>query len=127
MLYIEKTQKLIDLIQSLDFILLNEKKDHSLCFNKPSIYKLSREIYFLSSHRYIDNKDYLFKLENKFSHYIQLLTIKPHLQLVLYENTSLSLLKLKKIKKNISIVNNSLYPKLYKFFLFSINIIFFEL
>jgi hypothetical protein len=123
MLYIEKTQKLLDLIKSLDYILLNEKKEYCLSFNKSTIYEISREVYFLSSHRYIDNKDYLFNLENKFSHYIQLLIIKPNLQLVLYEKTSLNLDKIKKIKNNISIVNNSLYPKLYKYFLILINII----
>jgi hypothetical protein len=123
MLYIEKTQKLLDLIKSLDYILLNEKKEYSLYFTTSTIYEISREIYFLSSHRYIDNKDYLFNLENKFSHYIQLLTIKPHLQLVLYEKTSLNLDKIIKIKKNIGIVNNSLSPKFYKYFLISINII----
>ncbi len=123
MLCIEKTQNLFNLIESLDSIFFNKKNSNSSCINSSSLYKISRELYFLSTHRYIDNKDYLFNLENKFSHYIQLLNIKPHLKLVLNENTSLTLVKIKKIKKNISILNNSSSHKFYKYFLISINII----
>ena len=114
MLYIEKTQKLFDLVNSLDSILFKDKIDTSSRQYNFSIYELSKELYFLSTHRYIDNKDYLFNLEMKFSHYSQLLHIKPLFQLNVQERTGLSIDKVKKIKKIISFLNNPFFPKIYK-------------
>jgi hypothetical protein len=117
MLYFEKTQKIFDLLDSLDSILLNNKNVKSSMPKNFSIYEISRELYYLSSHRYIDSKDYLFKLEMRFSHYIQLLHIKPYLQLNFHEKTGLSISKLKNIKKIISFLNNPILPKCLKQFL----------
>lgn len=117
MLCIEKTIKLFNLIKLLDYILLNEKENITLINNTFSIYEISRELYSLSSHRYIDNKDYLFNLEMKFSHYIQLLYIKPFFQINVQEKTGMSITKLKKIKKIIRFLNNPILPKIYKQFL----------
>jgi hypothetical protein len=114
MLYIEKTQNLFDLVNSLDSILLKDKNDRSSRKFKFSIYELSKELYSLSTHRYIDNKDYLFNLEMKFSHYSQLLHIKPLFQLNVQERTGLSIDKVKKIKKIIRFLNNPVFPKIYK-------------
>jgi hypothetical protein len=114
MIYIEKTQNLFDLVNSLDSILLKDKNDRSSRQFKFSIYELSKELYFLSTHRYIDNKDYLFNLEMKFSHYLQLLHIKPLFQLNVQERTGLSIDKVKKIKKIICFLNNPFFPKIYK-------------
>jgi hypothetical protein len=117
MLYFEKTQNIFDLLDSLDSILLNNKNVKSSMPKNFSIYEISRELYYLSSHRYIDSKDYLFKLEMRFSHYIQLLHIKPYLQLNFHEKTGLSISKLKNIKKIISFLNNPILPKCLKQFL----------
>ena len=114
MIYIEKTQNLFDLVNSLDSILLKDKNDRSSRQFKFSIYELSKELYSLSTHRYIDNKEYLFNLEMKFSHYSQLLHIKPLFQLNVQERTGLSIGKIKKIKKIIRFLNNPVFPKIYK-------------
>ena len=114
MLYIEKTPKIFELVNSLDSILLRDKNDTSSRQYKSSIYELSKELYSLSTHRYIDNKDYLFNLEMKFSHYSQLLHIKPLFQLKVHERTGLSIGKIKKIKKIIRFLNNPVFPKTYK-------------
>lgn len=125
MLYIEKTQKLFDLVNSLDSILFKDKNVTSSTKFSFSIYELSRELYSLSSHRYIDNKDYLLNLEMKFTHYVQLLYIKPFYQLNVQEKTGLSIGKIKKIKKIIRLLNNPFLPKIYKqFFIFSISFIY---
>ena len=125
MLYIEKTKKLFDLVNSLDSILFKDKNVTSSSKFSFSIYELSRELYSLSSHRYIDNKDYLFNLEMKFTHYVQLLYIKPFYQLNVQEKTGLSIGKIKKIKKIIRLLNNPFLPKIYKqFFIFSISFIY---
>jgi len=116
MLYFEKTQNIFDLLDSLDSILLNNKNVRSSMHKNSSIYEISRELYYLSSHRYIDSKDYLFKLEMRFSHYIQLLHIKPYLQLNIHEKTGLSISKLKNIKKIINYLNNPILPKYLKQF-----------
>ena len=117
MLYFEKTQNIYYLLDSLDSFLLNKKNVRSSMHNIFSIYEISRELYYLSSHRYIDSKDYLFKLEMRFSHYIQLLYIKPYLQLNIHEKTGMSISKLKKIKKIINYLNNPNLPKYLKQFL----------
>jgi hypothetical protein len=109
MLYFEKTQNIFDLLDSLDSILLNKKNVKSSKHQIFSIYEISRELYYLRSHRYIDSKDYLVKLEMKLSHYIQLLFIKPHFQINVQEKTGLSIAKLKKIKKIISFLNNPIF------------------
>ncbi len=116
MLYFEKTQNIFDLLDSLDSILLNKKNVKSSKHQIFSIYEISRELYYLRSHRYIDSKDYLVKLEMKLSHYIQLLFIKPHFQINVQEKTGLSIAKLKKIKKIISFLNNPILPKYLKQF-----------
>jgi hypothetical protein len=117
MLYFEKTQNIFDLLDSLDSILLNKTNVRSAMHKKFSIYEISRELYYLSSHRYIDSKDYLFKLEMRFSHYIQLLHIKPYLQLNIHEKTGLNIWKLKTIKKIMIHLNNPFLPKYLKQFL----------
>ena len=126
MLCIEKTLKIFNLIRLLDFILLNEKKDTVISSDTFSIYEICKELYFLSSNRYIDNKEYLFNLEMKFSHYIQLLHIKPYLQINILDKTGLSIVKLKKVKKIISFINNPFFPKYFKQFLILITYLFYK-
>jgi hypothetical protein len=117
MLYFEKTQNLFHLVDALDSILLNENNISSSMLYNFSLYEISREFYYLSSHRYIDSKDYLLKLEMKFSHYIQILHIKPYLQTKFLEKTGLNIWKLKTIKKIMIHLNNPFLPKYLKQFL----------
>ena len=64
-----------------------------------------------------DTADYLLKLEMKFSHYIQILHIKPYLQTKFLEKTGLNIWKLKTIKKIMIHLNNPFLPKYLKQFL----------
>jgi hypothetical protein len=125
MLYVEKTRNIYTLISLLDSILFNEKYDNTLCSNTFTINDISRDLYFLTSHRYIDNKDYLYILEIKISHCIQILIIKPHLQLVFTETTCFNLSQLKKIIQIIRVLVNPISPRLYKNILMRIILLFY--
>jgi hypothetical protein len=114
MVIVAKTKNLYNLINSIDFVLKvgNENidlKNHPFSFNKAK-----EELYFLSSHRYIDNRTYLYNLGNKFTHYLQLLHIKPKLQQELKETINLSINDLTQINSIIKTLQNPYIPGFYK-------------
>lgn len=114
MIIVEKTQNLLNLIKSIDFVLKigNEQIDIK---NYPfSLDKAKEELYFLSSHRYIDNRTYIYNLGNKFTHYLQLLHIKPALQCELKETMNLRINDLTQINSIIKTLQNPFIPGFYK-------------
>jgi hypothetical protein len=114
MIIVEKTQNLLNLIKSIDFVLKigNEQIDTK---NHPfSLDKAKEELYFLSSHRYIDNRTYIYNLGNKFTHYLQLLHIKPALQCELKETMNLRINDLTQINSIIKTLQNPFIPGFYK-------------
>ena len=114
MIIVEKTQNLLNLIKSIDFVLKigSEQIDTK---NYPfSLDKAKEELYFLSSHRYIDNRTYIYNLGNKFTHYLQLLQIKPALQRELKDTMNLSINDLTQINSIIKTLQNPFIPGFYK-------------
>lgn len=114
MVIIEKTKNLYNLINSIDFVLKVGNENIDLKNHPFSLNKAKQELYFLSSHRYIDNKTYLYNLGNKFTHYLQLLRIKPTSQQVLMETINLNISDLKQLNSNIKTLQNPFIPGLYK-------------
>ena len=114
MIIVEKAHNLLNLIKSIDFVLKigNEQIDIK---NHPfSLDESKEELYFLSSHRYIDNRTYIYNLGNKFTHYLQLLLIKPALQRELKETMNLSINDLTQINSIIKTLQNPFIPGFYK-------------
>lgn len=114
MVIVEKTQNLFNLIKSIDLVFKigNEQLDIK---NYPfSLDKAKEELYFLISHRYIDNRTYIYNLGNKFTHYLQLLHIKPALQRELKETINLSINDLTQINSIIKTLQNPFIPGFYK-------------
>ncbi len=114
MVIVEKTRNLNNLINSIDFVLKLENENIDFKNLPFSLNKAKEELYFLSSHRYIDNRTYLYNLGNKFTHYLQLLHIKPKLQQVLKENINLNIKDLTQLNSIIKTLQNPYIPGLYK-------------
>ena len=91
MIIVEKTQNLLNLIKSIDFVFKIGNEHINIKSYPFSLDESKEELYFLSSHRYIDNRTYIYNLGNKFTHYLQLLLIKPALQRELKETINISI------------------------------------
>jgi hypothetical protein len=117
MILLDKNNNIKNLIIYLDNVLnLNNVSDFSDS-NSYSLYKIKKELYYLSTHRYIDGKNYLNKLEVKFLHYLQILTIKPFLCDSVYLGINLKITDVKKIIQTIKILQNDFIPFFYKKFI----------
>jgi hypothetical protein len=114
MVIVAKTKNLLNLINSIDFVLKVGNETIDLKNHPFSLNKAKEELYFLSSHRYIDNRTYLFNLGNKFTHYLQLLHIKPKFQQKLKETINLSMNDLTQINSIIKTLQNPFIPDFYK-------------
>lgn len=114
MIIVEKTQNLLNLIKSIDFVLKIGNEQIDIKNYLFSLEKAKEELYFLSSHRYIDNRTYIYNLGNKFTHYLQLLKIKPPLQHELEESMNLSINDLTQINSIIKTLQNPYIPGFYK-------------
>jgi hypothetical protein len=114
MVIVAKTKNLYNLINSIDFVLKVGNETIDLKKHPFSLNKAKEELYFLSSHRYIDNRTYLYNLGNKFTHYLHLLHIKPKLQQELKETINLSINELTQINSIIKTLQNPFIPGFYK-------------
>jgi len=114
MVIVAKTKNLLNLINSIDFVLKVGNETIDLKNHPFSLNKAKEELYFLSSHRYIDNRTYLYNLGNKFTHYLQLLHIKPKFQQKLKETINLSMNDLTQINSIIKTLQNPYIPGFYK-------------
>lgn len=114
MIIVEKTQNLLNLIKSIDLVFKIGNEQLNIKNYPFSLDKAKEELYFLSSHRYIDNRTYIYNLGNKFTHYLQLLQIKPALQRELKDTMNLSINDLTKINSIIKTLQNPFIPGFYK-------------
>ena len=114
MVIVEKTKNLLNLIKSFDYVLKVGNENIDIKNHPFSLQQAKEELYFLSSNRYIDNRTYLYNLGNKFTHYLQLLHIKPKLKQEIKETINLSINDLTQINSIIKTLQNPYIPGFYK-------------